>query len=62
MVSVVEEVKMELDERILNLLEEKNYPEIKDILCNMNPADIASLFEDLNIAKIPLLFRLLPKV
>ena len=53
---------MELDERILNLLEEKNYPEIKDILCNMNPADIASLFEDLNIAKIPLLFRLLPKV
>lgn len=62
MVSVVEEVEMELDERILNLLEEKNYPEIKDILCNMNPADIASLFEDLNIAKIPLLFRLLPKV
>ena len=28
----------------------------------MNSADIAALFEDLNMVKIPLLFRLLPKV
>ena len=51
-----------LDEKILELLEEKRYPDIKSILCKMNSADIAALFEDLNMVKIPLLFRLLPKV
>ncbi|MDE7157870.1 MAG: magnesium transporter [Lachnospiraceae bacterium] len=58
----MEERIKDLDEKILELLEEKRYPDIKSILCKMNSADIAALFEDLNMVKIPLLFRLLPKV
>lgn len=58
----MEERITNLDEKILELLEEKRYPDIKSILCKMNSADIAALFEDLNMVRIPLLFRLLPKV
>jgi magnesium transporter len=58
----VEEKVTNLEEVILQLLEEKKYSEIKEILCDMNPVDIAALFEELNMVKIPLLFRLLPKV
>lgn len=58
----VDERIVDLDDKILDLLEEKNYSEIKSILCKMNSADIAALFEDLSMVKIPLLFRLLPKV
>ncbi len=58
----MEERITNLDEKILELLEEKRYPDIKSILCKMNSADIAALFEDLNMVKIPILFRLLPKV
>ena len=53
---------MELEVRIENLLEEKNYAELKEILITMNAADISSLFEEIPKGKIPLLFRLLPKV
>ncbi len=58
----MEERIVDLDDKILGLLEEKNYSEIKSILCKMNSADIAALFENLSMVKIPLLFRLLPKV
>ena len=58
----MEEKVTNLEEVILQLLEEKKYSEIKEILCDMNPVDIAALFEELNMVKIPLLFRLLPKV
>ncbi len=43
------------------LLAEKKYPTIRDILITMNPADIAAIFDDLDQARLPLLFRLLPK-
>lgn len=43
------------------LLSEKKYPTIRDILSTMNPADIASIFDELEEARLPLLFRLLPK-
>ena len=46
----------------VKLLEEKNYAELKEILITMNAADISSLFEEIPKGKIPLLFRLLPKV
>ena len=61
MVSNVE-TKTNLSELILKLLEEKNYPELKELLVEMNPADISSIFEEIANEKIPLLFRLLPKV
>ncbi|MCR4805370.1 MAG: magnesium transporter [Clostridia bacterium] len=43
------------------LLEDKKYSTIKDVLVTMNPADIASIFEDVDEERLPLLFRLLPK-
>ena len=61
MVSNVE-TKMNISELILKLLEEKNYSELKELLVEMNPADISSIFEEIANEKIPLLFRLLPKV
>ena len=51
-----------LVENIQNLLKEKKYSELKDILQDMNPADISALFNELPKDRIPLLFRLLPKV
>lgn len=53
---------MNISELILKLLEEKNYSELKELLVEMNPADISSIFEEIANEKIPLLFRLLPKV
>ena len=46
---------------LLTLLQEKKYPTIKEILVTMNPADIASAFEEMEESRIPILFRLIPK-
>ena len=44
------------------LVETKKYATLRDILCTMNAADIASLFdEEIPASMIPLLYRLLPK-
>ena len=43
------------------LLAEKKYATIRDILITMNPSDIASIFDELEEERLPLLFRLLPK-
>ena len=43
------------------LVEGKKYSTLRDILVTMNPADVAAVFEDLDEAALPLLFRLLPK-
>ncbi len=43
------------------LLTEKKYSTIRDILITMNPADISSVFDDMEEERLPLLFRLLPK-
>ena len=46
---------------LLTLLEEKKYPTVKEILVTMNPADIASAFEEMDESRLPVLFRLIPK-
>ena len=46
---------------LLTLLEEKKYPTVKEILVTMNPADIASIFEEMDESRLPVLFRLIPK-
>ena len=56
-----EEMRDELLERIEDLLKRKQYTALRDLLADLEPADIASLFEDLDEDSIPLLFRLLPK-
>ena len=50
-----------LFDTIVNLLENKKYATLRDILNTLNPVDIAAIFEDLQSEKTALLFRLLPK-
>ena len=50
-----------LSNTIEALLEGKKYTTLRDILVTMNAADIAALFEEMPEARLPLLFRLLPK-
>ena len=50
-----------MEEKILSLLENKKYAELKKSFTNMEAADIAILFESVPTEKLPLLFRLLPK-
>ncbi len=46
---------------LVQMLEEKKYTTLRDVLVTMNPSDIAGLFAGLEDRQIPLLFRLLPK-
>ena len=56
-----------LYDTIIDLLEHRNFKEIKEIFENMNEADIADLFgnfhagDDVDKKDLPILFRLLPK-
>lgn len=51
----------EIVEEISNLYGEKKYLQIKEILKELNPADIATVFEEMPDERQVLLFRLLPK-
>lgn len=51
----------EITQEISSLYNEKNYAGIKEILVELNPADIASAFDEFPIEKRNLFFRLLPK-
>ena len=56
--------RFELVERaILKMVEDKKYATLRDILVTMNPADIAGIFNSMELEdkRIPLMFRLLPK-
>ncbi|MCD8107651.1 MAG: magnesium transporter [Oscillospiraceae bacterium] len=46
---------------VIKLLEQRKFAELKTIMAEMNPADIASIFEEAEEKDIPLIFRLLPK-
>ena len=48
-------------EQIEELVERKRWPELKDILIQMAPADIAQILDELPEDRLPLLYRLLPK-
>ena len=50
----------ELD-TILKLIEEKKFFKLRETLTEMNPADIATIFDEVNQKDITLLFRVLPK-
>ncbi len=50
-----------MEKRILELLKDKKFPEIKVLLKQQNPADIAEIFDCIDKKEIPLIFRLLPK-
>lgn len=46
---------------IIELIRTKQYSQLKDILSEMEPVDIAALYEELPEQYMPLLYRLLPK-
>lgn len=50
-----------MSDKILELLNEKKYSEAAALVKDMIPADAAALLEEMPEAKMPLLFRLLPK-
>ena len=55
------ENKEELEAVILQLLNKKKYHSLKDLLCELEPADIGIMFEEMPTESLPLLFRLLAK-
>ncbi len=56
-----EDRRDELLEQIEEMIVRKQYAPLRDLLIEIEPADIASLFEDLNEEQVPILFRLIPK-
>ena len=50
-----------MEKALIQMLTDKKYATLRDILVTMNPNDIAGLFSGLEEKQIPLLFRLLPK-
>lgn len=55
------EEKETLLEEIISLVEQKKLGKVKEILSEMNEADIAPLFEELEEKDIPVIYRVLPK-
>ena len=56
----VEEALDELSETVEELLERKQYADLRDLLVQLEAADIALMFDDMD-ERVPVLFRLLPK-
>lgn len=50
-----------MQEEILELIEGKKYARLREILADLNPADIAVIFEDIPEKEYPVIFRILPK-
>ena len=53
-----------LDQKIelaYELIEKKDFQQLKELLGSMEPADIAIMLEEVPIDKVPLIFRILPK-
>ena len=58
---MAERTVVTLGETLAALVEGKKYTTLRDILVTMNAVDVAAIFDDMPEAKLPLLFRLLPK-
>ena len=57
----MEEKMLELEEQVFELIENRRFVQLKQILSEMQPADIAEIFEQAKDKEIPVLFRILPK-
>ena len=54
--------RFELMKKALSqMLEERKYAALRDVMETMYPADIAAVFADLQTQRLPVIFRLLPK-
>ena len=50
-----------MNEEILQLIEEKKDARLRELLSEMNPADIAQILTDVPERELPVIFRILPK-
>ncbi len=50
-----------METQILTLIEEKKFSMLRQILSDMNPADIAIILEEVESKDLPIVFRILPK-
>ena len=50
-----------MEEKILRLLNERRFYELKKFLETLNPNDIAPLFDEIPMEDVLIIFRLLPK-
>ena len=50
-----------MENKILELIEEKKYTKLRSILSDMNPADIAEILNESGNLDLPIIFRILPK-
>lgn len=50
-----------MQEMVLSLIEEKKFSRLRQILAEMNPADIAQILGEVNEKDLPIVFRILPK-
>ncbi len=57
----MEEITIELEEQIDELIEKRSFVRLKQILSEMQPADIAEILDEAKDRDIPVIFRLLPK-
>ena len=48
-------------EQLEQLVEQKRWPQLRDMLVPLEPADIAEILDELPEDRLPLLYRLLPK-
>ncbi|MCR5172461.1 MAG: magnesium transporter [Treponema sp.] len=55
------ETSIKIDHIIYELLEEKKFATIKDILSTINASEVIVLFEHIDKKEVPVIFRLLPK-
>ncbi len=57
----MDEKLLELEEQIFELIENRRFVQLKNVLSEMQPADIAEIFDESKDKDIPVLFRILPK-
>ncbi len=55
------ENSISIEDTLDTLVKNKKYAALRDVLSTMNPSDVAAIFEEMDEADLPLLFRLLPK-
>ena len=51
-----------MENKILSLIEEKKFTNLRQLLVEMEPADIAIILEEVEEKDLPVVFRILPKV
>ena len=54
-------IDLELENEIFTLIENKGFQKLKQILSELNPADIAVILDDIEEKDLALVFRILPK-